>query len=428
MRFVTRQRDRRIGYAALAVRAGLLPLSILALLGGCEARLALGAGCALASECPAPLACVAGRCRSECANARDCPRGAICVRGGAGVSACQLEDGGDACAATSACGGRLVCLEGRCTEDCVTDGDCLAGAVCHPAAGCVECVSDGDCPRTLRCGEAHRCQAECATDGDCAAGLVCAGERCVLPPADGGAPDAPGRVLLNDRCADAATITLPPAPFGIVYRARASGWTDDVPSCTGAADGYFRFETPGRVLAHVGNCAGSGPSRLAPIADCASAVSDCALILAQHAHYVMPDAQLFAYDLDDGTSEADVTLCVEGIAMGGGTSFDYLDAGAVDRTLVLDGEGAGECGSTGPDAIFAVVVGAGAGTAMLAAEAPGIDLAWQDAGSGACGAFAAGRAEHAIGGFVDTFEYARLLVRGGAGPVTVHVTGTVTRE
>lgn len=46
--------------AAVAVALACLGVPFAA----CEARLALGAPCVLASDCPVPLSCLAGRCRS----------------------------------------------------------------------------------------------------------------------------------------------------------------------------------------------------------------------------------------------------------------------------------------------------------------------------------------------------------------------------
>lgn len=405
-----------------------LALAAAVVTSGCEARLILGAGCTQTSECPASLVCVAARCRNECTTARDCPRGAICLHGDGGTAACQLlGEGGDTCTASSECGGRLVCLEARCTEDCSDDAECLAGAVCDPSAGCVECSTDADCPRTLRCGASHGCTPECTTDGDCATGLVCVAERCALPGADAGLTDAARVPVMNDRCEDALTVPLPAAPFVISYRARGTGWDDDTPSCSPDPDGFVRFEAPARTLIHVG-CGGpaAGANALAPIASCSASDADCGQRDYQHAHHVVPDATLFAMDVD--STDPDLWLCLEGFALGADTLVFEAPEGLVDLTVVLDGRGAGMCGSAGPDAFIFGYMAGGGGTMTLVAEAPGVELVWADAREG-CDPAATSRTEITlprVAGFNAQFAYVRLVAPGATGPVTVHLTGSVT--
>jgi hypothetical protein len=113
--------------------------------------------CLMNSECPAPLLCAGGRCRSVCVETRDCP-------------------------------------SGRCVNN-------PTGRFCLPQTES-RCTSAGECPSVLVCAVDGQCRNECRAHLDCPPGQACADQVCAEPtevndghlkgwPGDGGLPDAP---------------------------------------------------------------------------------------------------------------------------------------------------------------------------------------------------------------------------------------------
>lgn len=167
---------------------------------GCAPTLSLGEPCGLNSECD-PLACLAGRCRTECVTSRDCPYPLSCVNVGEGIAACRVAEDGFCRAAGDDCASPLVCVNGACVEpcvdasSCVTENACVEGecvvpppitiGACSPVgpSGC----GDGEiCSRT---GDAFGCApspsvptplgARCTTQSQCGSGASCVTGRCV---------------------------------------------------------------------------------------------------------------------------------------------------------------------------------------------------------------------------------------------------------
>lgn len=152
---------------------------------GCEARLTVGAPCVRASECPAPLACLLGRCREECRDHRDCPLSTRCVFGDAGLGSCTLAD--DVCDLERPCADGLVCVSGDCFDPCAGEA-CPAGGVCSrglclragpladgggatsfpPHRGCTTAT---DCEPGALCteqgGGSRACRRPCSTNAEC---------------------------------------------------------------------------------------------------------------------------------------------------------------------------------------------------------------------------------------------------------------------
>lgn len=171
-------------------------------LGACEARLSLGAACVLASDCPLPYSCLAGRCRTECRNFRDCTYPMECVALGGESFGCRV--GEDAtCRGAADCTPPLVCLDGSCEQPCGQVTECAPGLVCDPdhcaqpptirsmPGVCDPTSLESGCAAGLRCafdGSSFGCVADPATEDEvgelctaqtCGEGLVCAGGRCV---------------------------------------------------------------------------------------------------------------------------------------------------------------------------------------------------------------------------------------------------------
>ncbi len=161
------------------MRAQILGLAILGVLGCERAEPVLGSECSLNSDCATPLVCTLQRCRRQCLDSRDCGAGLLCLRRPEG-NACQLEQEAS-CGLTSDCGGELVCSFGTCTTECIEDRDCVAGATCESDGArnsCVEptaeaCVYDSDCPAPYVCARDQQCHIECNEDRDCRAPRQC---------------------------------------------------------------------------------------------------------------------------------------------------------------------------------------------------------------------------------------------------------------
>lgn len=138
-----------------------LPLAALAVALSCSSSSApslAGPGCAINSDCNAPLICAFSVCHTQCtSSARDCPAGERCVPSGvAGVEVCQLPaeatcyDDASTAAAGAACVGNETCgSDGQCRSpcvilsDCVTDQACVAGS-CHDENDAIDRPEIGD--------------------------------------------------------------------------------------------------------------------------------------------------------------------------------------------------------------------------------------------------------------------------------------------
>jgi hypothetical protein len=147
--------------------------------------------CLTASDCPAGLACVQGRCANGCTNrTKDGQESDVDCGGGA----CPACADGKACAegsdcASQVCDGRSrTCVAATCadhvTDGSETDTDCGGGAcpTCADGAACArnaDCAS-GECnPAALRCVPSL-CDDQ-KTDGD-ETGVDCGGPTCAPCP------------------------------------------------------------------------------------------------------------------------------------------------------------------------------------------------------------------------------------------------------
>jgi hypothetical protein len=114
----------------------------LVLLVGCgedKAKINLGAGCTLSSDCATGLLCKFEKCHTACVQSRDCEGGASCVQVD-GVGVCQAAD---ARVCKPGCPAPLMCGPGnQCRNVCSpTLPPCLTGQVCQPeASGTSFCV------------------------------------------------------------------------------------------------------------------------------------------------------------------------------------------------------------------------------------------------------------------------------------------------
>lgn len=162
---------------------------------GCTPGLAVGAACVRDSDCPAPYACLAGRCREECVDSRDCyPLACVEVQNDLGACRVVEDDGCDGCAAP------LTCVAGRCEDpcddvaECVPGNECSAGrcipsdappvGACSPVAarsGCAEgqsCSRDGDTFACRSASAALELGEACSGDAACGTGAGCVSGRC----------------------------------------------------------------------------------------------------------------------------------------------------------------------------------------------------------------------------------------------------------
>ena len=105
-----------------------------------KVRLAkLAEGCALNSDCVAPLICAFELCHNQCLETRDCPPDQRCVHtDDPAVSVCQLPEEA-ACGSTADCKGKQICgPDGECRDVCTKDTDCVLGQVCSRQNACAE--------------------------------------------------------------------------------------------------------------------------------------------------------------------------------------------------------------------------------------------------------------------------------------------------
>ena len=224
-----------------------------------------GRDCALGSECPVGLTCVAfaeGRfCFPACGDDLDCESTAWCARDLAEVPVCFWRGAsveGAACLRDFECvsgmcrGGECLgaCADGRCPADqlcrgfphgafcthlpaprgaeCYADVECAAELECT-AGRCLPACDGGRCPDEATCPpDSVRCAPDCDRDADCAPGFVCQRH-------DGTAPYcAPrGELPLHGPCARG-----PECRSGLCHGGRC---TADCPACNvgsgGAAEG-----------------------------------------------------------------------------------------------------------------------------------------------------------------------------------------------
>jgi hypothetical protein len=92
----------------------------------------LAHGCAINSDCNAPLVCVFGLCHEQCAASRDCPMGERCVSSGAD-KVCELP-AESTCQGTTDCPTGLTCstMDMQCRNGCSSDSDCtVTGDICR---------------------------------------------------------------------------------------------------------------------------------------------------------------------------------------------------------------------------------------------------------------------------------------------------------
>ena len=136
-----------------------------------------GGTCQANTDCPAGLACSAGRCQRYCdAGDNACPVGLTCAgveaRGAQQVGTCCQIPAGDACDSVSDCG----CGAG---ETCGWDGN-TGATLCRPLADVVldsgdTCNLDEQCPQSHSC-VAGTCSQHCYFASDCEEqGSVCTG-------------------------------------------------------------------------------------------------------------------------------------------------------------------------------------------------------------------------------------------------------------
>jgi len=185
---------------------------------GCEARVSLGASCVSEAECPAGLACAAGRCRVGCDDVRDCTPPFACLLEPSGLGACAVAED-DACGA--GCVEPLACVDDRCVQSCDVPQDCAAGQECvdddycgRPMALPCDLLSGEGCEAGRRCevleGGEVGCAAvtvrsedmlglhePCGPTDTCEAGLACAGGRCVRYCLRESTPDGMGRAVTS---------------------------------------------------------------------------------------------------------------------------------------------------------------------------------------------------------------------------------------
>src|SRR5690242_10156180 len=90
--------------------------------GGSEGttRARLAEGCAINSDCNAPLVCAFQRCHTECASSRDCPEGQRCVASDRPFKVCQLAQE-QRCTTNAECPAGMICgVDGQCRDQCTS--------------------------------------------------------------------------------------------------------------------------------------------------------------------------------------------------------------------------------------------------------------------------------------------------------------------
>lgn len=242
----------------------------------CAPRVLLGEPCIYASDCPAPLSCLAGRCRNECVTSRDCPPALECVNVGGSVTACRVPQD-DGCAGDDGCTAPLRCIDGSCVEACTDSNTCVTENVCDEGTcvpvpplmigGCSPvgvtsgCAAGDACVRT---GAEYACApaagtpvpvgARCTSQGQCGPGTSCANGRCVRLCVTASPSCGPGSRCTDDTLfglPDEAAVRGPAPPEGLGYCTEVcdplarSGATGCLPGNTCAivvpGDGQFYY-------------------------------------------------------------------------------------------------------------------------------------------------------------------------------------------
>jgi hypothetical protein len=198
----------------------------LLLLAACAPTISLGDVCTYDSECPVPLACLAGRCRAECLTSRDCPPSLECVNVGGEMAACRVPQD-EGCSGDDDCTAPLRCVGGGCSEPCVDGNTCVAENRCDDGAcrpvpplmvgGCSPVGVTSGCDAgeaCVRLGDTYDCAtasatplpagARCTAQGQCGPGTSCVNGRCVRLCARDAPACGPG-----SRCTDDTLFGLP---------------------------------------------------------------------------------------------------------------------------------------------------------------------------------------------------------------------------
>jgi hypothetical protein len=178
------------------------------------ARARLAEGCAINSDCTAPLVCAFERCHTQCKSTRDCPSGQRCVVSQAPLAVCLLPEEDLKCNYNSDCISPKICAQdGLCRDRCKTSRDCLLGQYCgsgscvdgdEPSGGATTgpvkpgqtpqgsaCSYNSDCLPKLVCRESV-CAVECKLDVDCDVRERCQDGECVSVGGDGVVYCTPG--------------------------------------------------------------------------------------------------------------------------------------------------------------------------------------------------------------------------------------------
>jgi hypothetical protein len=273
------------------------------------------------------------------------------------------------CTFNSDCQDLMVCADGSCREECHTSRDCAQGTTCRPSTlrdtrvclppdAVALCVFDSDCAVTQSCGVDGRCRAQCAADADCTAG-----DHCVLPAGfcsraavvgDAGVLfetcDGGTCTLTNDHCEDALEVPLVNGVASLV--AHPESWTDDIQSCSSAADGFFRFTLAQRSVVNLsalddvdvrlgflqGGC--GQPSVECNNYQCETGYRAATAVLEPGEHRFVMDAR------------ANSRLRVFAVPIPEGVPVTALPTGTADLSLTLEGAAGGACGETGPTAAY----------------------------------------------------------------------------
>jgi len=272
---------------------------------GCEARVPLGGRCEVASDCPAPYVCRAGRCRTECLEARDCPYPLECLLVG-GVGGCRVPEDGACPGGTTDCGEGLECIAGRCAQPCDDPNDCAAAQSCAAAACERPAIPTGSCDALsgAGCGDGERCNTDdvcvpsaagpeglfdsCDATRPCRDGLDCRAGRCVrLCRRDGTA--ATTSCGTESRCLPLDE-TAAPAPVGFGFCTQPCDPTDATSCPSGLGCGVDFVGGPTTLtsceVVIAPDCAGDPSEAGCPFQACAVnnrcvAGTDCLEILSQ---------------------------------------------------------------------------------------------------------------------------------------------------
>jgi len=168
----------------------------------------LAQGCALDSECDAPLVCAFQRCHVACKADRDCKSGEQrCVHAENGF-VCQLNQEIQ-CVNDRSCPGKQICAaDGECRDLCKTAADCTPTQICANSGECASTDPDKDSVDAK--GNIHRDAFGASSQPDDAAGAggtanteeAGAGGMALEPP-----DDSSGAAGMSDASAGAGSST-----------------------------------------------------------------------------------------------------------------------------------------------------------------------------------------------------------------------------